>query len=73
MIVNTEVQNGSCVKYNILGDYWLTFSYILSGYLKIIINTECLQYLPELPQQLDKKTKHDNENLQRASWYLYQI
>ena len=39
----------------------------------MIINTECLQYLPELPQQPDKKTKHGNENLQRASWYLHQI
>ena len=37
---------------------WLTFSYILSGFLKIIINAECyLQYLPELPQQPDKKKK----------------
>ena len=54
---------------------WLTFSYILPGYLKLIINTECyFQYLPELPQQPDKKkTKHGNENLQRASWYLLQI
>ena len=53
----------------------MTFSYILSGYLKIIINTECyLQYLPELPQQPNKnKTKHGNENFQRASWYLHQI
>ena len=53
---------------------WLTFSYILSGYLKRIINTECyLQYLPELPQQPDKKTKHGNEKLHRVSWYLHQI
>ena len=53
----------------------MTFSYVLSGSLKIIINTECyLQYLPELPQQPDKnKTKHGNENFQRASWYLHQI
>ena len=56
----------------------MTFSYILSGFLKIIINAECyLQYLPELPQQPDKKIKkkkkHGNENLQRASWYLHQI
>ena len=30
----------------------MTFSYILSGYLKIIINTEFyLQHLPELPQK----------------------
>ena len=34
----------------------MTFRYILSGYLKIIINTESyLQYLPELPLQPDKK------------------
>ena len=53
---------------------WLTFSYILSGYLKRIINTECyLQYLPELPQQPDKKTKHGNRHLQRAFWYFHQI
>ena len=39
----------------------------------MIINTECLQYLPELPQQPDKKTKHGNENLKRPSWYLHQI
>ena len=53
---------------------WLTFSYILSGYLKIIITTECcLQYLPELAQQPDKKIKNGNENLQRVSWYLHQI
>ena len=53
---------------------WLTFSYILSGYLKIIINTECyLQYLHELTQQSDKKTKHGNEKLRRVSWYLHQI
>ena len=53
----------------------MTFSYILSGYIKIIINTEFyLQYLPELPQQPNKnKTKHGNENFQRASWYLHQI
>ena len=37
---------------------WLTFSYMLPGYIKIIINTECyLQYLLELPQQPDKKKK----------------
>ena len=24
-------------------------------------------------QKADKKTKHGNENLQRASWYLHQI
>ena len=52
----------------------MTFSYILSGYLKIIINTECyLQYLHELTQQSDKKTKHGNEKLRRVSWYLHQI
>ena len=52
----------------------MTFSYILSGYIKIIINTECyLQYLPELPQQPNKNKKHGNENFQRASWYLHQI
>ena len=48
----------------------MTFSYILSGYLKIIINTECyLQYLSELPLRPDKKTKHGNENVQTASWF----
>ena len=67
IVVNTEVQTGSCVKYSILGDYWIYFSCILSGYLKIIINTKFLQYLPKLPQQQDKKTKYGNENLQRAS------
>ena len=38
------------------------------------MNTECyLQYLPELPQQPNKnKTKHGNENFQRASQYLHQ-
>ena len=37
-------------------------------------STECyLQYLPELPQEPDKKRKHGNENLQRASSYLHQI
>ena len=52
----------------------MTFSYILSGYIKIIINTECyLQYLPELPQPPNENKKHGNENFQRASWYLYQI
>ena len=52
----------------------MTFSYILSGYLKIIINTEYyLQYLPKLPQQPDKKTKHGNRHLQRAFWYFHQI
>ena len=51
----------------------MTFSYILSGYIKIIINTECyLQYLPELPQQPNKNKKYGNENFQRASWYLHQ-
>ena len=51
----------------------MTFSYILSGYLKIIINTECyFQYLSELSLQPDKKAKH-GKNLQRASWYLHQI
>ena len=41
---------------------WLTDSYILYGYLKITINTEYyLQYLPELREQPDKKTKHGNE------------
>ena len=51
----------------------MTFSYILSGYLKIIINTECyFQYLPELSLQPDEKVKHGN-SLQRASWYLDQI
>ena len=29
--------------------------------------------LPELPQQPDKKTKHGNGNLQRASWCSHQI
>ena len=53
-----------CVKYNILGD---SDSYILSGYIKIIINIEIyLQYLPELPQQSNKnKTKHGKENFQK--------
>ena len=41
-----------------MGIVLLDFSYILSEYLKIIINTVCyLQYLPELPQQPDKKQK----------------
>ena len=42
--------------------------YFILIYLKIIINAECLQYLPELTQQPDKKknkAKHCNENLQR--------
>ena len=54
--------------------------YFILIYLKIIINAECLQYLPQLTQQPDKKnkkkknkTKHGNEKLQRASWYLHQI
>ena len=57
--------------------------YFILIYLKIIINAECLQYLPQLTQQPDKKTpkkqkqknktKHSNEKLQRASWYLHQI
>ena len=52
----------------------IDFLPILSGYLKIIINTECyLQHLPELPQQPDKKTKHGNENLQGDSWYLHVV
>ena len=55
MVANTEMQKWPWVKYSILGDQWLTFSYILTGYLKIIINTECLQYLPEVSQQSDKK------------------
>ena len=38
--------------------------YFILIYLKIIINAEYLQYLPEP----DKK-KHGNENLHRASWY----
>ena len=53
----------------------MTFRYILSGYIKIIINTECyLLFLPELPQQPNKnRTKYGNENFPRAFWYLYQI
>ena len=31
--------------------------YFILIYLKIIINAECLQYLPELTQQPDKKNK----------------
>ena len=47
MVVNTEVQSGPCVKYSILGDKGLTFSYILSGHLKILKNTDtfCSIYL----------------------------
>ena len=35
----------------------MIFSFILSRYLKIIINIEYLQYLPELSQKPDKKNK----------------
>ena len=31
-------------------------------YLKIIINAECLQYLPELTQQPDKKNENKKQN-----------
>ena len=71
VVVNNAVQSGSYVKYIALGDYWLTFSSIwISGYLKILKNTESLQHLP---WQSDKQKKHDIENLQRASWDLHQI
>ena len=47
MFVNTAVQSGPCVKCSILGEKGLTFSYILSGYLKIFKNTDtfCIIYL----------------------------
>ena len=63
MVVNTEVQNRSCVKYiQYFRRQRLTFSYILSGYINIIINTECyLQNVTELPQQPNKNKKHGNE------------
>ena len=38
------------------------------------MSAECwLQCAPGPPLQPDKKTKHGNENLKRASWYLHQI
>ena len=42
---------------------------LLSNSLEIIIYTECLQYLPELPQQRDKqknKTKHGKLKLTKS-------
>ena len=54
MVVNSEVQNGSCVTYSIFGDMF-DFQVYFIWYLKIITNTE--SYLPELPQQPDKKNK----------------
>ena len=70
MIVNAEVQSLSCVTYNIVGD-----SYVLSGYLKIIINTECLQYLTNwiTTAARQQKAKDGNEHLRRASCYLRKI
>ena len=59
MVVNTEVQTGSCIRYNILGDYWLIFSYILSGYLRVIINTECLQYFIYLDYHISQTKKQN--------------
>ena len=37
--------------------------YFISIYLKIIINAECLQYLPELRQQPDKKKETKKQNM----------
>ena len=36
--------------------------YFILIYLKIIINAECLQYLPELTQQPDKKNENKKQN-----------
>ena len=38
-----------------------------SGYLKIFKNTDHFQYLPKIPWEPDKQTKHDNDNLKSAS------
>ena len=62
------MQNGSFVKYSILGDKWFTVKYILPGYLKILKmfkNTEQWHW--------GKQTKHNNDNLQRAFSDFHQI
>ena len=44
--------------------------YFISMYLKIIINAECLQYLPEITQHPDKKTKKQNMVIKLTKSFL---
>ena len=61
MVVNMQKCKLGLVKVHYFRRLMINFQlYFILIYLKIIINAECLQYLPELTQQPDKKKTKQN-------------